>query len=98
MADNEEFSVDPQALISAVKRLDDLKEMVGEATGELRSELKHFLEVGGYNKKAMQIIRDIDAMSSTKKSDVLRTFIPMLDAMREHKWDAEIKDMLSELE
>jgi hypothetical protein len=99
MADsNEKFEVDAKALVIAVKRLDDLKDTIGEAAGDLRSELKHILEVGGYNKKAMQIIRDLDYMSSTKLADVLRTLVPMMAAMRAEKWDAEIKDMLDELE
>ena len=91
-----QFDVDGKELIAEIVGLADMKTTIGEATGALRSGIKALLEKKGYHSKALAICRDIDAMSETKRADVMRTLIPMMAAMREQKWDAEIKDMLDD--
>lgn len=91
-----QFDVDGKELMAEIVELQDMKTTIGEATGSLRSHLKGILDKKGYHSKALAICRDIDAMSETKRADVMRTLIPMMAAMREQKWDAEIKDMLDD--
>lgn len=98
MSISNEFAVDPKDLIEDLSNLSNLKDGVSEATGELRSQIKQILDSRGYHKKALAMIRDLDAMSETKRADVLRTFLPMLNAMRDAKWDSEMKDMLDKLD
>lgn len=92
------FDVGYVDLKEDLRVLTDLMKDVGESTGTLRSNLKHILETRGYHKKAMAIIRDIDAMSETGRADVLRTLLPMMSAMNEGKWADEGKDMLGDLD
>jgi len=77
--------------------LTNLKKEIDSPVGALRSNLKHIQEQQGYHPKALAIIRDFDNMAETKLADVLRTFIPMLDAMRAGKWDALRQDMIDEI-
>ena len=93
-----EFDVYYGDLKTDLDLLSDLKKTVGEHNGELRSNLKHILETRGYHKKAMAIIRDIDAMSETERADVLRTLLPMMDAMNDGKWSGEGTDMLDAID
>ena len=93
-----EFDVYYGDLKKDLDLLADLKKTVGEHNGDLRSNLKHILETRGYHKKAMAIIRDIDAMSETERADVLRTLLPMMGAMNDGKWSGEGTDMLDAID
>ena len=93
-----QFDVDGKELIAEIVELQDMKTTIGEATGSLRSHLKGILDKKGYHSKALAICRDLDAMSETKRADVLRTLNPMMAAMRQQKWDAESVDMVDEIE
>jgi len=93
-----DFTVDADALEGFLSELTDLKKSVSESAGDLRSRIKSILDQQGYHKKALAVIRDIEAMSETQRADFLRTFNPMLEAMRSLKWDAEGNDMLEGLD
>lgn len=93
-----QFTVDGKDLQKDIEQLKDMKSSVSEATGELRSQIKAILDNKGYHSKALAIIRDLDAMSETKRADVLRTFTIMFEAMMELKWRKESADMLEGIE
>ncbi|WIY24241.1 hypothetical protein [Parasedimentitalea psychrophila] len=90
---NEEFQVGASALQVQLDELADLGGTVSEANGDLRSLIKQIVDEEGYHKRALGVIREIDKMSETKRADFLRTFGPMLDAMRAGKWDTDTTDM-----
>ena len=93
-----QFTADGKELQKEINELSDMKSSVSEATGELRSKIKSILDNKGYHSKALAIIRELDAMSETKRADVLRTFSPMFEAMLELKWRKESEDMLDDVE
>jgi len=90
---NSKIDVDPDALMEILKELDDKKQSVTEANGRLRSRIKAVIEETGWHNGALATIRQIEAMSETSRADFLRTFIPMLGVMREHKWADEMEDL-----
>ncbi|NRB19897.1 MAG: hypothetical protein HRU33_20700 [Rhodobacteraceae bacterium] len=90
---NEEFQVDASALQVQLDELADSGGTVSEANGDLRSRIKQIVDEEGYHKRALGVIREIDKMSETKRADFLRTFAPMLAAMRAGKWDTATPDM-----
>lgn len=90
---NSEFSVSDTQLMAHLAEIESAKDEVSSASGDLRSTIKRILEDAGYEKGALQIVRDLDALSDTKLADRLRTLWPMLDAMRPH-WEERIRDML----
>lgn len=93
-----QFDVDGKELIAEIVELADMKTTIGEATGSLRSHLKGILDKKGYHAHALAICRGLDAMSDTKRADVLRTLNPMMAAMRQQKWDAASADMVDGIE
>lgn len=90
---NSDFAVSDTQLMSHLAEIASAKDEVSSASGDLRSTIKRILEDAGYEKGALQIVRDLDALSDTKLADRLRTLLPMIDAMRPH-WDERIRDML----
>ena len=92
---NDEFSVDADLLKQQLETLANMKKGVSEANGDLRAKIKEILETAGYNKKALAIIRQIDAMSETQRADFLRTFEPMFDAMLQFAWQEDTEDMFA---
>lgn len=90
---NSDFAVDLETLLSDLGEIEGEADEVSSANGSLRATIKRILEERGYHKAALADIRKINDMPTSKKADYLRTFIPMLDTMREH-WDEQIKDML----
>lgn len=93
-----EFAVDGDTLEGFLDELSNLKKSVSESAGDLRSRIKAILDDQGYHKKALATIRDIQAMSETQRADFLRTFNPMLKAMRDLQWDDEGADMVDAIE
>lgn len=93
-----EFSVKGQELEDFLSELSNMQKTISEATGDIRSRIKVILDQQGYHKKALAVVRSINAMSETQRADFLRTFIPMMEAMRDLKWDAEGADMIGGLD
>ena len=92
------ISVEASEVQAILDDLADKRREVDEANGALRARLAEILEDAGWNKKALQVIRQIDAMSETQRADFLRTFKPMFEALYAHGWVAEVQDLVSELE
>ena len=90
--------VDGSELQQILDDLGDKKREVDEANGALRAALKEILEDAGWNKKALQAIRQIDAMSETQRADFLRTFKPMFEALYAHGWAFEVQDLVDQVE
>lgn len=93
---NSKFVVNIKDLAADLSALDKTAKANSEANGSHRNQLKQILEQRGYHPKALAVIRSIDSMSETKRADVLRTFVPMFNALFEGKWSAEMEDMFSD--
>jgi hypothetical protein len=81
--------------------LDDLesrKEDVSAATGRLRAALKEIIEDREWHKGALAAIRKIHEMPESSRIDFLRTFDALYQCMKAGRWDAEMKDLLSDQE
>ncbi|WP_412506189.1 hypothetical protein [Roseovarius sp. SYSU LYC5161] len=90
---NSDFAVELSALLTDLAEIDEIKAEVSSANGDLRSTVKRILQDRGYHKGALAKIRAINDMPTSKKADFLRTFLPMLEAIRP-KWEEEVRDML----
>lgn len=87
-------NIDPEELQAILAGLANDQNTISEATGTLRANLKQVLDDKGWNKVALSMIRKIDAKSETARADMLRTFVPMFDAMMKTKWRAEMNDLI----
>ncbi|WP_306150676.1 hypothetical protein [Roseovarius sp. MMSF_3281] len=91
---NSADNVDYEELQSFLDELGDKQHSVSEATGSLRSRIKGIIDEKGWNNAALATIRTIENKSETARADFMRTFLPMFEAMLEHKWREEMHDML----
>lgn len=94
---NPDVSIDYVDLRALLDEVGNTAKAVTEANGRHRSKIKEILEDREWNKTAFGDLRKIDNMSETARADYLRTFVPLLEVMREAKWDAEGEDLLSGL-
>ena len=96
--DNDKLLIEFPELVAFLDELKQKKKAVDEATGSLRARIKAILEDQGFHPQALAMIRQIEAMSESKRADFLRTFDPMFEAMYEGKWAQENRDLLDGLE
>lgn len=91
---NSEIEISYDDLKSLLDETAQTAKAINEANGAHRSKLKEIIEDQEWNKTAFGDIRKIANMSETKRADFLRTFIPLLDVMRDAVWDNELSDLL----
>lgn len=91
---NSDIDISYDDLKSLLDEAAQTAKAVNEANGAHRSKLKEIIEDQEWNKNAFADIRKIANMSETKRADFLRTFIPLLDVMRDAVWDNELSDLL----
>ncbi len=96
--DNSIVHIDFDELRTVIDDLANDQTTVSEASGFLRANIKAVIEEKGWHKGALNQIRKIDGMSETARADYLRTFLPMLNVMRQNGWDDDVQDMIDELE
>ena len=98
IGDNSDLDISFSDISPVVSDLAQSAKAVAEATGSLRSKIKAILDDKGWNKKALGMIRTIDAMSDTARADFLRSFQPMFEAMYAGKWLSAKQDMIDALD
>lgn len=84
--DNYHIEIEYEELQGILDSLASAQREVAEANGELRSRIKATIDGKGFQKTALAMIRQIDAMSTSKRNDFLRTFEPLFDVMLAGKW------------
>lgn len=90
---NSDFKVTPRQLRTDLNKLQKSKREQSSYTGKLRTDIKEVQEKRGYHPKALATIRQLDDMPAKERADVLRTLLPMLEAVKP-QWDEETADML----
>ena len=57
--------------------------------GEQREDIKQFLELTGFHKKAVSWLRALDKMEADKRDDVLRSFDELRREILEQHWNGQ---------
>ena len=83
-------------LLSKLQEWKEIEADRSSEVGEQREDMKNFLELTGWNKKALAFIRALDKMSQEKRDDVLRSFDDLRNTLEPH-WDGQsTPDMLDD--